>query len=69
MIRKLEVAGRHLTNKQQVKAVIHFLSHSWEGLRHDMAPNENVKTFEDISCHLELEEKRKKNVLKVTSMD
>ena len=58
MIRELGAAGHVLTDEQQVQAVIRSLPHSWEQMKQNMTHNENVKTFEDVSRHLELEAER-----------
>ena len=58
MIRELAVAGHNLTQEQQLQAVIRSLPNSWEQMKQNMMHNESVKTFEDISRHLELEAER-----------
>lgn len=54
MIRELKAAENHLTNEQQVQAVIHSLPISLETIS-QLTHNENIKTFDDVSHHLELE--------------
>jgi transposase InsO family protein len=58
MIRELKVAGNNLTDEQQVQAVIRSLPKSWENMSQNMTHNENIKTFEDVARHLELEAER-----------
>ena len=58
MIRDLGVAGHVLTNEQQVQAVLRSLPPSWEHMKRNMTHNESVKTFENVSRHLELEAER-----------
>ncbi len=56
MIRDLKVAGNKLNNEQQVPAVIHSLSNLEQSqMKLLMMHNESIKTFNNISCHLELE--------------
>ncbi|XP_026428460.1 uncharacterized protein LOC113324358 [Papaver somniferum] len=58
MIRELEAAGHHLTDEQQVQAVIRSLPNSWDHMKQNMTHNDNVLTFEDISRRVELEVER-----------
>ena len=58
MISELRVVGHEVTDEQQVQAVIHFLPSSWEHMRVNLTHNDNIKTFDDIACHVELEEDR-----------
>ena len=37
-----------------VQTIIRYLPHSWVHVKHSITLDENVKTFEDISRHLEL---------------
>ena len=55
MIRELKSAGNNFTDKQQVQAVIHSLPSSWETMCQNLTHNENIKTFDDVAHHLELE--------------
>ena len=57
MISELKKAGHELTEKQ-VQAVIHFLYHNWEHMKVHLTHNTEteIKTFDDIVRHLELEE-------------
>uniref|UniRef100_A0A1J3IMV5 Retrovirus-related Pol polyprotein from transposon TNT 1-94 n=1 Tax=Noccaea caerulescens TaxID=107243 RepID=A0A1J3IMV5_NOCCA len=58
MIRELKNAGQTMTDEQQVQAVLRSLPESWDHMRMQMMHNVNVKTFEDLSRHLELEDER-----------
>ena len=58
MIRELKTSGHGLIDEQQVEAVIRYLPNSWEHMVVNMTHNQNVKTFDDIVRHLELEAKR-----------
>ncbi|ESQ50917.1 hypothetical protein EUTSA_v10023107mg, partial [Eutrema salsugineum] len=58
MIRELKNAGQIMSNEQQVQAVLRSLPESWDHMKVQMTHNENEKTFEDISHHLELEDER-----------
>nr|CAD1818747.1 unnamed protein product [Ananas comosus var. bracteatus] len=59
MIRDLKTAGNELTDEQQVLAVIRSLPDpEWSQMKLLMTHSENIKTFNDISRHLELEAER-----------
>ena len=58
VIRKLHTTGHVLTDEQQIKAVIHSLPESWTYMKQILTHNESIKTFVDISCHVELEAER-----------
>nr|CAD1825953.1 unnamed protein product [Ananas comosus var. bracteatus] len=59
MIRDLKTAGNELTDEQQVLAVIRSLPDpEWPQMKLLMTHSENIKTFNDISRHLELEAER-----------
>ena len=58
MIRELKSAGHTLTDEQQIQAVIRSLPNSWENIKINMTHNDNIKTFDDISRHVELEDER-----------
>ena len=58
MIRELKSAGNNLTDEQQVQAMIRSLPSSWEMMCQNLTHNENIKTFDDVARHLELEAKR-----------
>ncbi|KAM7465477.1 hypothetical protein LguiB_013039 [Lonicera macranthoides] len=58
MIRELKAAGNNLSDEQQVQAGIRSLPDSWEHMRVNMTHNENIKTFDDLARHLELEAER-----------
>lgn len=54
MIYDLEIASHILTDEQKMQAVVHSLPNS----REHMKVNENIRTFDDIFRHLELEKGR-----------
>ena len=58
MIRDLNVVKHILTDEQQVQAVIRSLPNSWLHMKQILTHNENIKFFEDISRHVELEADR-----------
>ena len=58
MIQELKSTGNNLTNEQQVQAVIRSLPSSWETMGQNLTHNENIKTFDDVGRHLELETER-----------
>ena len=58
MISELKGAFHELTNEQQVQAVIHSLLNAWEHLRINLTHNDNIKTFNNVSRHVKLEEDR-----------
>ena len=55
MIWELKSVGNNLTDEQQVQAVIRSLPSSWETICQNLTHNENIKTFDDVVRHLELE--------------
>ena len=58
MIRELKVAGQDITDEQHIQAVTCSLPESWEHMKVNMMYTDNIKTFNDISRHLELEDER-----------
>ena len=58
MISELRGVGREMTDEQQVQAVIHSLPSNWEYMRVNLTHNENIKCFDDVARHVELEEDR-----------
>jgi hypothetical protein len=58
MISELMVASHVLTDEQQLQAVIRSLPRSWEHMRVNLTHNDNIKTFDDVAHHVELEENR-----------
>ena len=58
MMSELRGADHELTDEQQVQAVVRSLPSSWEHLRINLTHNENIKTFDDVARHVELEEDR-----------
>ncbi|KAI9180994.1 hypothetical protein LWI28_010049 [Acer negundo] len=60
MIRELKYVGHTLTDEQQIQVVIRSLPNSWENMKINMTHNDNIKTFNDIPCHVELKDERLK---------
>ena len=58
MISELRAVGHEMTDKQQVQAMIHYLRSSWEHMRVNLTHNDNIKTFDDVARHVELEKDR-----------
>ena len=58
MIRELKTSEHVFIDEQQVEAVIRSLLKNLEHMVVNMTHNQNVKTFDDIVRHLELEAKR-----------
>ncbi|EPS62306.1 hypothetical protein M569_12485 [Genlisea aurea] len=58
MMSELHNAGHQLTEEQKIQAVIRSLPNSWEHMKMHLTHSENVRTFDDVSRHLELEEDR-----------
>ena len=58
MISELRVVGHDMTDEQQVQSVIRSLPSNWEHMRVNLTHNENIKTFDDVARHVELEEDR-----------
>ena len=58
MINELRAVGHEMTDKQQVQVVIHSLPSSWEHMRVNLTHNDNIKTFDDVARHVELEKDR-----------
>jgi hypothetical protein len=55
MIRELKATGNNLTNEQHVQTVIHSLPSSSKTMSKNMMHNDNIKNFDDVAYHLELE--------------
>ena len=62
MISELRAAGHEMTNEQQVQAVIRSLPSSWEYMHINLTHNDNIKTFDDVACHVELEDLTEKPI-------
>ena len=59
LILDLKATGNNLSDEQKVTVVIHSLPEpTWGQMKLVLTHSENIKTFADISCHLELEAKR-----------
>lgn len=59
MIRELKAAGNNLTDEQQIQALIRSLPETWDDMSLNLTHNENLKTFDDVGRHLELEAERR----------
>ena len=55
-ISELKGAGHELIDEQQVQVVIRSLPNTWEHLRINLTHSDNIKTFDDVARHIELEE-------------
>jgi hypothetical protein len=62
MIRQLKAAGVNITDEHQVLSVIRSLPDNdvWSHIKMVLTHNEGIKTFDDVSRHLELEAERVK---------
>ena len=58
MISELRATRHEITDEQQVQAVICSLPSRWEHMRVNLTHNDNIKTFDDVARHVELEEDR-----------
>ena len=59
LIHDLKAAGNNLSDEQQDTAVIRSLPEpTWGQMKLILTHSENIKTFDDISRHIELEAER-----------
>ncbi|KAH0671590.1 hypothetical protein KY289_026083 [Solanum tuberosum] len=58
MITQLKSVGHVLSDEQQVQTVIRSLPNNWEHLKVNLTHNDNIKTFSDVTRHVELEDER-----------
>ena len=58
MINELRAAGHEMIDEQQVKAVICSLPSHWKHMLVNFTHNDNIKTFDDVAHHVELEKDR-----------
>jgi hypothetical protein len=58
MINELKDVGHEITNAQKVQIVIHSLPSNWEHVYANLTYNDNIKIFDDVAHHVELEENR-----------
>ncbi|KAK2995017.1 hypothetical protein RJ640_012257 [Escallonia rubra] len=58
MIRDLKTTGNNLLDEHQILAVLCSLPDSWNQMKLTMTNNESIKTFAQLSHHLELEVER-----------
>ena len=68
MIQKLKSIGNKFIDEQEVQAVICSVPSLWETMCQNMTHNENIKTFNDIAHHLELEVERLEVAKLISSM-
>jgi hypothetical protein len=58
IISELRGVEHKMTDEQQVQAVIRSLPSNWKHMRVNLTHNDNIKTFDDVARHVELEEDR-----------
>jgi hypothetical protein len=58
MISELKGIVHEMTDEQQVQVVIHYLPSNWEHICVNFTHNNNIKTFNDVAHHVELQEDR-----------
>ena len=56
MISELRDTGHEMIDEQQLQAVIRSLPSNWEHMHINLTHNDNIKTFDDVARHVELEE-------------
>jgi hypothetical protein len=56
MISELRDTGHEMIDEQQLQAVIRSLPSNWEHMHINLIHNDNIKTFDDVARHVELEE-------------
>jgi len=56
MISELKGVGHERTDEQQVQVVTRFFPSNWEHMRVNLTSNDNIKIFDDVARHVELEE-------------
>ena len=56
MISELRGVRHKIIDKQQVQVVIRYLPSNWKHMRVNLTHNDNIKTFDDVACHVKLEE-------------
>jgi len=57
-ISELKDIGHKMTDEQQVQAVICYFPSNWKHMRVNLTHNDNIKIFDDVAHHVELEEDR-----------
>ena len=58
MISELRNTGHEMIDEQQIQAVIRSLPSNWEPMLVNLTHNNNIKIFDDVARHVELEEDR-----------
>ena len=56
MISELRGVRHKIIDEQQVQVVIRYLPSNWKHMRVNLTHNDNIKTFDDVACHVKLEE-------------
>jgi hypothetical protein len=56
MIIELRGVRHKIIDEQQVQVVIRYLPSNWKHMRVNLTHNDNIKTFDDVACHVKLEE-------------
>jgi hypothetical protein len=56
MISELRGVRHKIIDEQQVQVVIRYLPSNWKYMRVNLTHNDNIKTFDDVACHVKLEE-------------
>jgi len=56
MISELRGVRHKIIDEQQVQVVIRYLPSNWKHMRVNLTHNDNIKTFDDVTCHVKLEE-------------
>ena len=58
MINELRDVGHEMIDEQQVQVVIRFLPSNWKHMCVNLTHNDNIKIFDNVAYHNELEENR-----------
>jgi len=56
MISELRGVRHKIIDEQQVQVIIRYLPSNWKHMRVNLTHNDNIKTFDDVACHVKLEE-------------
>jgi hypothetical protein len=56
MISELRGVRHKIIDEQQVQVVIRYLPSNWKHMRVNLTHNDTIKTFDDVACHVKLEE-------------
>ena len=58
MSNELRAVRHEMIDEQQVQVVIRSFLSSWKHMRVNLTHNDNIKTFDDVTRHVELEKDR-----------